>query len=244
MDYKFYSTAKVDDCFQFVDCCNVNIADLVKDIHSGVVPIANRRVVIALGNSAKLDEFMNVTTIANAIINALVERFGCVGREIVVLSLFPHPLADPFQTQIIQRINKSLFKSVRALVRRKKFPIRFIAGHKWLLKRVKSPDGIRTDVDNIYYVPGTNNLNEHGLAHLHLLLAQELKLRWIKYKWNGMPVVEQRACRKVLREVQQTGEGETQSFQEVPSWEDSSCGSCMSSSDGSEPPLLVPLENN
>ena len=63
-DYKFYSTAKVDDCFQFVDCGTLGAFDVARDIRAGVIPIENRKVIIALGNSAILDGYTNVSTVA------------------------------------------------------------------------------------------------------------------------------------------------------------------------------------
>ena len=251
-NYKFYSTAKVDDCFQFVNCGTVGAFDVARDIHAGVIPIENRKVIIALGNSAILDGYTNVSTVATAIINALVEHFGCVGLEVYVLGLLPQLLADPDQVALLQRTNKSLFRSVRALIRRKGFPLKFLPAYKWLLKWVKTPHGTFTEVDGIYYIDGSNDLNEHGLAHLHLLLAHECQLRRIKYQWKGMPeVVQQKTRQKVFPPVDTRADGRM-SEQAPPGRKarhgvkprhllGSSSSQTSSSSKGSEPPMLIPL---
>ena len=148
-------------------------------------------VVIALGNAAPLNQFSNISAVVTLVINALVERFGCTALQIWVLGLLPHPLDDAHQVELLKGQNKSLFLSVRALVHKRGYPLQFIPAYKWLLKWVKHPDGtFEVQVDGIYYVEGTNDLNESGQAHLHLLLARELQLRTIKYKWQGMLVVE------------------------------------------------------
>ena len=76
-DYNFCMTTKIDDSFQFIDCEGVNGRQLAKDIHVGIVPIHHDLVCIALGNSAKIDQYTNVVSTVTAVINALVERFGC-----------------------------------------------------------------------------------------------------------------------------------------------------------------------
>ena len=72
-DYKSFSSVAVDDCFQFVDCSEVNGFQLAKDIRAGIVSMRHSRVVIALGNVAVLDQFTNVASVINAVINAIIE---------------------------------------------------------------------------------------------------------------------------------------------------------------------------
>ena len=210
-DYSFLSTATVDSSFQFVDCSDASGFAMAKDIRVGVIPIENSRVIIALGNAAHLDQFSNVASSATAVVNALIERFGCVGCRIWVLGLLPRPMADCSITERVKNQNKSLFRSVRALIRRKQYPVTFVPLHKWLLKRVKHPDGsMETAMDTMYYEPKTDTLNEHGLAHLHLLLAAELQLRRIHYWWSGMQVVHARAA------VHQVMEGKKHALGDKP----------------------------
>ena len=205
-DYRFLSSAVVDDSFQFIDCEGVNRFGLAKDIRSGVVCIENTRIIIALGNDAKLDQFSNVSSVVVAVINAIFDRYGCVGREVWVAGILPKPLADVQEAENLKIQNKSLFKSVRALVHRKQYPLKFITAYKWLLKRVKNPDGtVDTEPDLIYYEQASNWLNAQGLAHLHLLLAQKLNLRRIKYCWEGMPMVSRRVRKRRVGIPQEEG---------------------------------------
>ena len=199
-DYNFSSTAAIDDSFQFINCTGTDGVVLAKDVRAGVVQVEHGRVVIALGNSATLDSFSNVTACVNAVMNALIERFGCLKLNIWVMSLLPRPGAEVQETEYLKRQNKALAKNVRALVRRKNYPIKFITAHKWLLKRVKDPkdETIVTEVDTMYFEEGTNQLNHSGLAHLHLLLAAELRLRKIKYEWKGIPLVMKKVSKRKI----------------------------------------------
>ena len=105
----------------------------------------------------------------------LASKSGC-------WEFYHDPLQHWSKWKLLKVSTKSLFESVRAIVRWKKFPVQFLAAYRWLLKRVKNPDdSITTEVDRIYYQPGTDNLNDQGLVHFHLLLAKELKLRKINY---------------------------------------------------------------
>ena len=62
----------------------------------------------------------------------------------------------------------------------------------------------QVEVDTIYYEPGTIHLNKQGLEHLYLLIAGELKLWHVEYKWEKMPVVRRAASkRKVLQPLQE-----------------------------------------
>ena len=74
VDYRFFMTGAVDNLFQFVDCHDVNGYNLARDIPAGVVPIKHRQVVIMLGNSSALDQYMNVASVMMAIANAIFER--------------------------------------------------------------------------------------------------------------------------------------------------------------------------
>ena len=211
----------MDDLFQFVDCTGVDGFSLAKDIRSGVVEIKYGRVAIALGNAARLDHFSNVSTCVTAVINALIERYGCINVKIRVMGLLPRPLAQVEEVECIKSQNKALFKAVRALVRRRNYPVQFVAAHKWFLKRVKNPEDDSTEVavDCIYYEEGSNHLSESGLVHFHLLLAQELQLRRIKYEWKGMPVVvKKQKKRKVMENstVSITGKSEVRRNQSRP----------------------------
>ena len=202
-DYKFFSTVKVDDCFQFIDCTEVNGFSLARDICAGIVQVQHSRVVIALGNAANLDQFSNVASVVVAIINAIIDRHGCVNKQIWVAGLIPRPTGSLDTVQMMKQQNKSLFKSVRALVCRKNYPVVFLPVYKWLLKRVKHPDGsFTTEADLIYFEQNSDELNAHRLAHLHLLVAGELDLRRIKYKWKGMPIVnKQNQSRQVMDRI-------------------------------------------
>ena len=105
----------------------------------------------------------------------------------------------------MQKLNKSLVKVVRALVQRKKYPLYFVTAHKWFLKRVKyeAEEDIKVEVDNMFYVPGTVHLNQHGLEHLYLLLAKELGLWNVRYNWLEIPLVIKRKLkgRRVLQDL-------------------------------------------
>ena len=87
-------------------------------------------------------------------------------------------------------------------MRKHNFPVKFLASYRWLLRHHKQEDGeLLVETDNIYFQDGSNDLNQQGLAYFHLLLANELQFHRIKYRWNGMPVVEKKAisqARKVL----------------------------------------------
>ena len=92
-----------------------------------------------------------------------------------------------------------IFKVIRNMIRKKKYPIQYIPAYKWFLKRVKHPeDGtVTTEPDLIYYDVKSHQLNKHGQVHLHLLLAKELSLKRIEYSWKGMPMVVKKGVRKV-----------------------------------------------
>ena len=173
-----------------MDCTDVNGFNLAKDIRVGIMPILHERVIITLGNTAVLDQYIGISSVVTANVNAILECFGCLHKKIWVIGLLPEPLVDTEQIELLKKQNKSLFKSVRALVHRHDYPVKFIAAHKWLLKRSKIGSDVKVEADGIYYVDGTNT---YGLAHLHLLLANELQLRKIKYQWQGMPVVVKKA---------------------------------------------------
>ena len=51
--------------------------------------------------------------------------------------------------------------------------------------------------DTIYYEPKSNQLNQNGQTHLHLLLAKEVQLKKIGYSWDGMPVLEEKSRRAI-----------------------------------------------
>ena len=73
---------------------------------------------------------------------------------------------------------------------------------------MKNPDGLITiEADTIYYEGNTNQLNAQGLVHLHLLLAGELQLQRIRYRWYGMPLVRRQAAHRevTMKEVQKDG---------------------------------------
>ena len=102
--------------------------------------------------------------------------------------------------------NRSLFKSARVLVRKKSYPVIYLPAYKWLLKRVQNlDDSMDTEVDLIYFENGTDQLNAQGLVHLHLLLAGELQLCRINYKWEGMPVVDRRPVQHKVSSPSETG---------------------------------------
>ena len=168
------------------------------DVRAGVIPVQNKKVIIALGNAAVLDNFTNVITTVNAVINALIERKGCVHQQIWICSLLPRLGADEAQNKVLIQQNKGLAKSVRALIRRKQFPLKFITAHKWLLRRMVDEDGTsEVEPDGIFYEEN-GNLNQHGLEHLHLLLAKEVQLREIRYSWDKMPTIKRITHKRVI----------------------------------------------
>ena len=128
-DYSFYSTSKVNSLYQFIDCTDVNGRDLARDIRAGVIPINHSKVVIALGNVAQLDKYTNVAVVVSGVVNALVERYGSINLEMVVLGILPRLYITQEQVEILKDQNRALFKVVRSLVRRKKLPIRYIPAY-------------------------------------------------------------------------------------------------------------------
>ena len=196
-DFNFSTSTIIDDSFQFVDCTDVDFEQLARDVRAGVLDIQHSKVVIAIGNQAAMDNFTNVVSVTTMLVNALVDRLGCINVQIWVLSVIPRPDAAPEVVNIIRKQNKGLFKSVRALVRRCKYPVEFITAHKWFLKRVQYPDGdIQVEVDKMYYVRGTQHLNKQGLEHLYLLVAKQVRLWNVQYEWQEMPLVLKRMVKK------------------------------------------------
>ena len=224
-DFNFTTSTQADDFFQFIDCSETEPGRLAKDVRAGVVPIHYSRVVIAIGNSAPMDRFTNVATPVNLLINALVERLGCYKMKIWVIGVLPRPCQNEEQRQIMIRINKGLKKSVDHLVRRKSFPLTYLAAQRWLMKRVEHEGGVRQMLpDTSLYLHGTNDLNDVGLKHMYLLLAKELKLREIQYEWDGPPVMFQKAGRQVFlgadgRQVAKRRAEEMECRDELPRWE-------------------------
>ena len=207
-DYNFSTSTALDDSFQFIDCSDADFDELARDVRAGVISIRHSRIIIAIGNQAALDNFTNVISPVNLIINAIIDRYGCVKVNIWTTSLLPRPGISPAMSTVLRKQNKGLFRAVRALVRRRKYPVQHVASHKWFLKRVKNPepDGeIITEVDQMYYVRGTIHLNQHGLEHLYLLLAKELGLWNVQYEWLEIPLVLRRSGkkRKVLEEIKE-----------------------------------------
>ena len=184
-----------------MDCTDTDLDELTRDIRSGVIHLKYSRMLIALGNQAALDYFTVVVAPVMALVNAIIDRYGCMKVRIWVANMLPRPQATPEMTKVMMKQNRSLKKAVNALVRRRKYPVQHIASHKWFLKRVKNPDGtLDVEVDQMYYVSGTVHLNRHGLEHYYLLLARAMKLWDVSYEWSGMPVVvRRRARRKVLQ---------------------------------------------
>ena len=181
---------KVDDSFQFVDCADVDFEHLARDIRAGIIEIKYKKIVIALGNTANFDNYTNVVVPVNAFINALIDRYGCLNVEIWIANIIPRPDATSQEVTMIMKQNKGLWKAVRALVRRRKYPVTHIGSHKWFMKRVRQEDGMfQVCVDRIYCCQGTIHLNQQGLQHLCLLLAKELQLWDVKYQWSEMPIV-------------------------------------------------------
>ena len=200
-DYNFTSTAKVDNLYQFVNCQGVGGRELARDIRAGVIPIRHTRVVIALGNDAQLDRFTNIPASVTGVINALIERIGCVRLQVVIIGLLPRRMIDEEQVQVLKEQNVALYKVVRSLVRRRRYPVEFLPAYKWFLKRVKNPDStIEIEPDSIYYEKNSDQLNYNGQVHLHLLLAGHLKLKKVTYKWEGMPLLVRKDKKKVVLE--------------------------------------------
>ena len=71
---------------------------------------------VALGNTATLDGFTNVVVGVNAVIQAIIDRFGCLNVEIMVLGLLPRLQLKVEQLQVLKDQNQALFKVVRNLV--------------------------------------------------------------------------------------------------------------------------------
>ena len=245
-DYKFFTSARIDDCYQFIDCAGANGGQVAKDVRAGVLKIDHRQVIIALGNDAVLNQFTNIASVVMPIATALIERQGCLRTSIWIMSLLPRPLARQEEEQCLKEQNKKLFRSVRALVRRKQYPVTFLTAHKWLLKRVKTPgdDRVRVEIDHMFFEENSNQLNEQGLWHLHLLMAKELGLRKIKYAWSGMPVVvQQDGPRMVTRDPKSQGaekRGKTLRDRRRRSARAREYGKNSESSE--EPPVLVPIQ--
>ena len=210
-DYNFSSTARVDNLFHFVDCIDVHGRELARDVRAGVIPIQHRNVVIALGNGAKLDKYTSVARTVVAVINALVERYGCVGLQLVVLAILPRPMATLEETELLKEQNRSLFKVTRSLIRKKQYPIKYVPAYKWFLKRVENPSGeVNVQPDLIYFEEANNAINHDGQVHMHLLLAQMLKLKKISYEWSGMPLIRVKEVQSVSvkrSEGQSSGRG-------------------------------------
>ena len=162
--------------------------------------------IVALRNSAMLDGFTDIMVTVVGVVNALVERYGCLNMDITVLSLMPRPLASVEQVDIVKKQNVALFKVVHNMVRQKRIPVKYVSSHKWFLKRVKSPDGsCQIEVDTIYYEEGSDQLNQDGQVHLHLFLANMLRLKRIYYEWTRMPVVKRRESHgRVFQQLGQT----------------------------------------
>ena len=202
-DYNLCTTTPTDSLFHFVDCSQVSMHKLAKDIRAGIIEIKHTRVVIALGNLAALDSYTNVASPTVAVINALVERYGCTSVKIFVLGVLPRPGIDYDQEQVLKVQNKALGKAVRALIRKKQYPVTYVAAYKWLLRRlVRANDVIDIQPDPMYFYPGTPHLNSDGLNHMYLLLAKFMQLRMdIQYEWSGMPIVQAKQKRRVLQDV-------------------------------------------
>ena len=88
-DFNFSTTTAVDDSFQFIDCSDVNYEALARDIRAGVLEISYKKIIISIGNQAAMDNFTNVVYPVNAIINALIDRYGCLSVQIWVVSVLP-----------------------------------------------------------------------------------------------------------------------------------------------------------
>ena len=81
--------------------------------------------------------------------------------------------------------------------------------HKWFLKRVKHEDqSMEVQVDGMYYQRGTIHLSQHGLEHFYLLLAQELELWEVEYKWKEIPLVGKHRGGKKRKVLQDLGKSE------------------------------------
>ena len=199
--------SRVDNLFQFVDCIGVCGRQLARDIRCGIVPVEYPRIVIALGNTAALDGYTDVTRTVAAVVNAIVERYGALNVEIYVLSVLPRPRAAPEEVDIIKQQNRSLFKMVRGVIHRRQLPIKFVTAHKWFLKWVKHPDGtVEVEVDTIYFETQSDALSSNGQVHLHLLMAKLMGLKKIQYSWQGMPVVAAKHQRVVVSQEKNGGD--------------------------------------
>ena len=197
-DFNFSTSTRADDFFQFIDCTEVLPHALARDVRSGVITIQHSKVVIAVGNIAPMDKFVNVCTPINLLINALIERIGCFRLKVWVIGILPRPCLDEEQRQIMIQLNRGIKKSVESLARKKDYPIWYLPAQQWLLKRVEDERGNKRMLpDTSLYQVGTNDLNDVGLKHLYLLLAKELRLRKIRYDWEGPPVMFERAGRQV-----------------------------------------------
>ena len=263
-DYKFYSSATIDDSYEFVDCSDTNVFKVAKDVRAGVIPISHPYAVITLGNTGIINQYSHISASAMAMMNALIERYGCVNMKIWILGVLPRPNADEELIHYIKLQNKALYRAVRGVVRKKQYPVQFIPAYKWLLKRVKHPEEQMcvTKVNLSYFEKDSDILNANGLAHLHLLLAREIGLRRIKYEWKGMPMVVAKKGKRQVRKEAPVGEGshgtgkgggrggerkssvkrfqERKRFSEDPKfWSDVKV--TMGSEDSEEPPTLVPI---
>ena len=196
--------AEAHKYFNIHDVSQMMPQDLARDVRAGVLGTQHSRAVIAIGNCAVMQPFVNVCAPINMLINALVERKGCMRARIFVCGLLPRPGLDDVEKEIMKKCNKGIMKSVNALVRKKQFPAIYVNMPLWFLKRVQFEDGsMEIQPDTTYYQPGGAALNDVGLNHLFLLLAKRMELDDIDYSWAGVPLVQEVEGRQVLAEIPQ-----------------------------------------
>ena len=129
-DFNFTATTAIDDSFQFIDCSEVDFDVLAKDIHAGVLQIQHSKIIIAVGNVATMDNFTNVVHPVMGIINALIERYGCLHTRIWVVNVLPCPGVSEEVTAVVPMQNRGLARAVNALVRKKAYPLMHLRSHK------------------------------------------------------------------------------------------------------------------
>ena len=133
-DYSFCMTSKVDNLYQFVDCRDVDLKALAVDIRAGVIDIKHSRVVVALGNTAVLDRYTNVATGVTAVTHALIERYGAVNIQVIMMGILPRLRLDTVQLDILKKQNNALSKTVCNMIRHRKLPVEYLPAYKWAVK--------------------------------------------------------------------------------------------------------------
>ena len=104
-DFNFTTTTSIDDFFQFIDCMDVEFDGLARDIRASVIELQYNKIIIVIGNVAVMDNFTNVVHPVLSLINAIIDRRGCLHIRIWVMNVLPRPGVDPDVTAVIHKQN-------------------------------------------------------------------------------------------------------------------------------------------